>query len=353
MLNKRSKSIIALLLVTLLIFAAGCSAPKQAADSSAPAATKTDSSAPSTAIARPEGVPADFPSKEIHYLYGFSAGSANDAYFRILADKVKSMQGWKNGFVVDYKTGASGKIEWDAISKAKPDGYTIGFTPSAMLIPVVAEKATFGVDNMAYVANMMTDPGVIAVAKDSPYNTLQDIIEAAKKNPGKVSFGVTSTIAQEGLTLKLIQKVAGVQFNVVPFDGESEVMAGVVGKHVDALCLNITDIYNAVQEGQLKAIATGDTQRAKFMPDVPTYKEAGYDVTQVNMRAIGVPKDTPEPIRQYLEQCFMAAANDPEVQAKVAEMKIPVENVSGTDVKAKFTTIQKTLQDLWNANPWQ
>lgn len=346
---KKSKSIVALLLVASLCLAVvGCSAPanKQPADASA----QTTESASSL---RPEGVPADFPSKEIHYLYGFSAGSTNDAYFRILAEKIKEMEGWKNGFVIDYKEGASGRIEWSAVANAKADGYTIGFTPSAMLISSIAEDVPYGADKLSYVANMMTDPGAIAVVKGSPYKSLKDLVEDAKKRPGEITFGVTSAIGQEGLTLKLIEKAAGVKFKVIAFDGESEVIAGVVGKHIDALCLNITDVISFYEEGQIEVLATGADERSKFLPDIPTYKEAGYDVLQVNMRAIGAPKDMPEPIRQYLENCFMAAANDPEVQKKVTEMKIPVENVSGTEVQTKFTDISNNLQKLWDEDPWQ
>lgn len=357
MLTRRMKSFVVLLLVVVLSFSMiGCT--KTAEPAAAPAAAATpaasgDASAAPASGNRPEGVPADFPNKEIKWIYAFGPGSPMDAYFRLLADKIQKTEGWKNGFVVEYKEGASGRIGWNAFADAKPDGYTLGFAPSAMLISAVSEDVSYGADKMSYIINTMSDPGAIGVAIDSKYNTLQELVEAAKANPGKVTVGVTSTIGQEGLTMKLIEKAAGVKFNVVAFDGESEIFTAVMGKHLDAFCLNVSDGTTLIEEKKLKILATGDEKRSQFLPDVPTYKESGYDVTQVNMRGIGGPKDMPEPIRQYLENCFIAAANDPEIQAKVKEMKIPVDTLTGADLKAKFTTISDNYKALWEAEPWQ
>jgi tripartite-type tricarboxylate transporter receptor subunit TctC len=263
------------------------------------------------------------------------------------------MEGWKHGIIVVYREGASGRIGWSALAKAKPDGYSIGFAPSAMLISAVAENAPYGHDKLSFVFNMMTDPGAIGVVADSPYKTLGELVADAKKRPGEVSVAVTSTIGQEGLTLKLIEKEAGCKFNIIPFDGESGVFAAIVGKHVDAFCLNVGDTTALIQDGKIRVLATGNTERSSFLPDVPTYKEAGYDVIQVNMRSVAAPAGVPEPIRQYLENCFLAAAEDPEIKAQVASLKIPVDTKKGPEVKQKFADITKKLQALWKEAPWQ
>lgn len=349
MLNKKIKSIVALLLIAIMCFAAvGCGG----STSEEEPANSEGTAAPTSSL-RPEGVPEDFPNKEIKWIYGFGPGSPNEAYFRLLADKIQEMEGWDHGFVVTFKEGGSGRIGWSAIANAKPDGYTIGFIPSAFLISSTAEDLPYGFEKVNYIMNKMTDPGAIGVVSGSKYKTLEDLVQAAKESPGEISFGVTSTIGQEGLTLKLIEKAAGVEFNVIPFDSEPEAIAGVIGNHIDAFCLNITDCTTFLEEGQIEIIATGDVERSPFLPDIPTYMESGYDVTQVNMRGIGTPKDMPEPIRQYLENCFVAAANDPEVQQKAAEMKIPVDTLTGAEMKDMFSKIVVNLQKLWEESPWQ
>lgn len=349
MLIRRSKSIIALLLVALMSIAViGCGSTEGGQTD-----TPADEPQGATSELRPEGVPENFPNKEIKYIYGFSAGSVQDAYIRILGDKIQKMEGWDHGLVVEYREGASGRIGWSATANAEPDGYTIGFCPSAMLISSISEDVPYGYENISFIFNMMSDPGAIGVVKGSPYKSLQDLVDAAKEKPGDISVGVTSTIGQEGLTMKLIEKQAGVEFNAVAFNGGADVLAAIVGGHIDAFCLNITDCTTFIEEGQIVVLATGNEERSQFLPDVPTYKEAGYDVIQLNMRGVGGPKDMPEPIRQYLENCFVAAANDPEVKAKAEEMQIPLDTLTGVELRAKFAGIAEGLQQLWDEDPWQ
>lgn len=347
----RKRYMVFIIVVTLIsIVLAGCSGT--GGDTSTETET-TDKPEVTKSSLRPEGVPDDYPSREIRFIHAFGAGSPFEAYFRIMADKIKEMEGWKHGFVVEHREGASGRIGWSAYAVAEPDGYTLGFAPSAMLISAVSEDVPYGHDKISYIINTMSDPGAIGVATGSKYKSLQDIVDDAKARPGKVSIGVTSTIGQEGLTLKLIEKAAGVDFNEIAFDSEPEIYAAVIGGHLDAFCLNITDGTAFYEEGTITVLATGDEERSRFLPDVPTYMESGYDVKQLNMRGIGGPKGIPEPIRKYLENCFVAAANDPEVQAKAAEMQLPIDTLRGAELEAAFTAIAAEYRKLWEENPWQ
>ena len=344
--------------MTLSLVGCGFSASSSSAAASQPASSAPASSASSEAAStpatgekapRPEG----FPSKDITYIYPFGAGSGNDVYFRLLAEKVRQMEGWDKTFVVEYMEGASGDVGWTAIANAEPDGYTIGFCPTAMLIAGVAMDRPYGTEGIDYVATMMKDPGVIGVAANSKYNTLEELIEAAKAAPGSISVGVTSVTTSEGLALKQLQKAAGCEFNIIPFDGESAVLTAVSGGHCDSFCLNVSDGKTFVDEGSIKYLATGDEERSVFYPDLPTYQEAGYDVVQVNLRAIGAPEGTDPAILQYLSDCFVAAANDPEVIAKAEEMQLPVMTLGTEEATAEFTAIEQSYKDLWATEPWQ
>ena len=344
--------------MTLSLVGCGSSASSSSAAASQPASSAPASSASSEAAStpatgekapRPEG----FPSKDITYIYPFGAGSGNDVYFRLLAEKVRQMEGWDKTFVVEYMEGASGDVGWTAIANAEPDGYTIGFCPTAMLIAGVAMDRPYGTEGIDYVATMMKDPGVIGVAANSKYNSLEELIEAAKAAPGSISVGVTSVTTSEGLALKQLQKAAGCEFNIIPFDGESAVLTAVSGGHCDSFCLNVSDGKTFVDEGSIKYLATGDEERSVFYPDLPTYQEAGYDVVQVNLRAIGAPEGTDPAILQYLSDCFVAAANDPEVIAKAEEMQLPVMTLGTEEATAEFTAIEQSYKDLWATEPWQ
>ena len=337
--------------LALSLAACGGSSSSSTAASSTAASSTAASAATSgdAASGRPEG----YPEKDITYICAFAAGSSHDVYFRLLAEKVRQREGWDKTFVVEYMEGASGDVGWTAIANAEPDGYTIGFCPTAMLIAGVAMDRPYGTEGIDYVSTMMKDPGVIGVAANSKYNTLEELIEAAKVAPGSISVGVTSVTTSEGLALKQLQKAAGCEFNIIPFDGESAVLTAVSGGHCDSFCLNVSDGKNFVDDGSIKYLATGDEERSVFYPDLPTYQEAGYDVVQVNLRAIGAPEGTDPAILQYLSDCFVAAANDPEVIAKAEEMQLPVMTLGTEEATAEFTAIEQSYKDLWATEPWQ
>lgn len=301
---------------------------------------------------RPDDVPSDYPSEDIFYLYGFGPGSVQDVFIRDMMQIIPEMEGWDIAMQVQYRQGAGGRIQWSELATSDPDGYTIGFAPSAMFISAIAEDLEYKHDNLSYIFNMMSDPGAIGVAYDSDIQTLDDLVEMARQNPGEVTIGVTSTIGQEGLTMKQIEKIAGVDFNLVNFDSGAEVLTQIMGDHIDGYCLNVSDTTSFVEDQEVKVIATGAQKRSQFLPDVPTYIESGYDVTQVNMRSVAGPKDMPESIRQYLENVFLAAAQDPEVQARAEEMQMPLDVMNGEDTRKAQYAMGEAYTKLWEEDPW-
>ena len=325
----------------------GSSSSSSAAASSS--ATSGDTASGEAVSGRPEG----YPEKDITYICAFAAGSSHDVYFRLLAEKVREMQGWEHSIVVEYKEGASGDVGGTALAQAEPDGYTIGFFPTAALINGVAAGRPYTTEGVDNVMGMMSDPGVIGVAANSKYNSLEELVAAAKEKPGSVSIGVTSVTTSEGLAVTQLEEAAGVEFNVIPFDGEPAVLTAVSGGHCDAFCLNVSDGKTFVDEGSIKYLATGAEERSEFYPDIPTYQECGYDVVQVNCRSVGIPAGTDPAIIQYLSDCFVAAANDPEVVAKAEEMQLPIMTMDAEECKALFVETEQSYKDLWATNPWQ
>ncbi len=349
------KKLAAMILAAAMVFSlAACgSSNKNTAEATPSSPASSEAASDSTwNVTRPEGLPADYPSKEITYIYPFGVGSMQDIYIRILAEKIKEKEGWKNGIVVKQEEGASGDIGWSDFIKSKPDGYTIGFAPTAQQITAIAFGKEYTAENMSYIFNMMSDPGAVGVASNSKYQTMQDLINAAKENPGKITMGVTSVTGSEGLAVIQLENASGAKFNVVPYDGETEVLTAVAGGHCDAYCLNVGDLATFLSEGSIKILAVGSAERSELQPDVPTYKECGYDVIQVNSRAIAAPAGTDEAIIKYLSDCFMAAAADPDVQAQCADMTIPYDTKDYKDTTDMFKGYYQEYKDLWDKEPW-
>ena len=340
--------VLALAMALSLVACGGAASSAAPAPSTAPASSEAAPAAPADG-SRPEGYPAD----DITYINAFAAGSGHDVYFRMLAEKVRENEGWDHSFVVEYAEGASGDVGWTKLAEADPDGYTFGFFPTAALISGVSMGRPYSTEGMDNVMCMMSDPGVIGVAANSPYNTLNELIDACVADPGSVSIGVTSVTTGEGLAVKQMQMASGAQFNIIPFDGETEVLTAVAGGHCDAFCLNVSDCTTFLAEGSIKFLATGDEERSVFAPDIPTYMECGYDAVQVNCRSIGAPAGVDPAIIAYLSECFVEAANDPEIVAKATEMQLPIMTLGTEECNALFESVEQSYKDLWAVQPWQ
>jgi len=334
--------------------AASTPAASTPATPATPAAKPGDSD-PNWNVTRPEGLPEGYPTKEITYLYPFGSGSTQDVYIRVLAEKIKEMEGWDKAIVVTYKEGAGGDIAWQALMDAKPDGYTFGFAPSAQIITAIAFDREYKPENLDYIFNMMTDPGIIGVHPDSPYQTLEDLLAAAAANPGEISIGGTAPNASEGLAIKQLQKAYGngCEFTFVPFNSEAEILTAVAGGNCDAFCLNVGDCTTFIDEGSVRVLATGATERSIFYPEYPTYQEAGFNVVQENSRAVAFNAEVDDAIVKYLSDCFVAAANHPDVQAQLANIQIPFNTMSGEETTKVFNeTYYADYKALWATDPW-
>lgn len=315
-------------------------------------AAPSPSSDSSWNVTRPEGLPEGYPTKEITYIYPFGTGSMQDVYIRVLAEKIKEKEGWSKSIVVKSPEGASGDIGWNSFIKSKNDGYTIGFAPTAQIITALTLGREYIPENMEYIFNMMTDPGSVGVKSDSAYNSLEELLTAAKEKPGTISIGVTSVNGSEGLAVIQLERASGAEFNVVPFNSEAEILTAVVGGHCDAYCLNVGDCTTFMEEGTVKMLAVGTEERSQFYPDVPTYKESGYDVIQANSRAISAPAGTDPAIIQYLSDCFVAAANDPDVVAQVKDLNVPFDTMDSVTCTETFAGYYDSYKALWDADPW-
>lgn len=303
-------------------------------------------------VTRPEGLPEGYPTKEITWINCFSAGGAMETCIRIMGQIIRDNEGWDKSIVVNNIEGANGAIGWQTGVDADPDGYTTFFYPTAGVITSMAVDGTFMPDNLKMVCTLMADPGIIGVKADSPYETLEDLVNAAKENPGKISMGCTSVNGSEGLAIIQLEAASGCDFNAVPFDGETAVLTGVAGGHCDAFCLNVGDCRTFLEEGSIKALATGGEERSEFLPDVPTYQESGYDVVQLNVRGIAAPKDTDDAIIQYLSDCFEAASKTDEYLDQTKDMNIPYDFRNCGDAAELFAGFQTSYEELWQTNPW-
>ncbi|MEJ5312409.1 MAG: tripartite tricarboxylate transporter substrate binding protein [Anaerolineae bacterium] len=280
-------------------------------------------SLPMLALA-PDASAADFPAKgrAIQIVVNYAAGGATDVGVRILAAELEKVLDTK--IEVVNKPGASGQIGATYTSKAKPDGYTIG----AVNLPALnvsyldpAREAVYTRKDFIPLALQVIDPGLIAVRADSPYQTLQDVIDAAKTNPGKVTVTTTGLQSTEHFWMMRFQKLTGTQLALVHFQGSAPAMIAILGKKIDVLCGNVSDVTPHVKTGEIRVLGVMDDQRSSFLPEgVKTLKEQGIPIVGGSMRGYVLPAKTPQEIVDLLSAAMKKALASREVKEKMFNM---------------------------------
>jgi tripartite-type tricarboxylate transporter receptor subunit TctC len=293
-----------------------------------------------------------YPEKPVEVIVAMQAGGGTDVAARTLFKFAEKYFG--QSFAIINKPGASGEIGWTSIAQAKPDGYSIGFInpPGFLILPIQRPACKYRLEDFQLIANVVMDPGVIGVGKDSKFKTLKELVAEAKKAPKSVSIAYTGPGTSEALLLSRIEKQEGMEFNKVPFDGSAPGMVALMGGHVDAVTMNVSETHTYVQDGNLKLLGVGSPERDPAVPDVPTYKEEGFDFLQVSLRGVAAPKNFPADALKAVQDAIEKAINDPEFQAKAKELQMPLHYMNAEEYTKFLQGINKDLQEEWKTNPW-
>ena len=296
---------------------------------------------------------ADYPSKPIQMIVAFGAGGSTDTMARIFAKFAAERLGQR--IVVVNKTGAGGEIGWTALANAKADGYTIGLinSPVVEVYPITrADTVGYDFKKIKPLVNVVTDPGVVAVAADSPFKTLKDFIDAAKAKPGEVTMSHEGVGGDDHLAALNVQRATGAKFNFVTFNGNAEATAALLGGHIQAFEGNMSEAAAQIKEGKVRALAVWSSKRQDAIPDVPTGKEQGVDVISAASRGIAVPDGVPQAVYDKLLAVSREVVADPAFKAELAKLNMPVNPMFGEEFVSFLNESHATLKAMWEADPW-
>ena len=287
----------------------------------------------------------------ITMIVAYSPGGATDIAARLAGLYIEKYLG--QSVAVVNRPGAGGEIGFTALSESKPDGYTIGFinTPNVLTIPM-QRKTRYSLESFIPVAQLMDDPDSFLVMKDSPINNLKDLVEYAKANPNKVTYGTSGIGSDDHIATELFCIAAGIKMRHVPFDGASANRTALLGKHVMLGVFNVSEAKEFVSGGQLKILGQMSTERQELFPDTPTFKEQGFDVLMASTRGIAMPAGTPADIVEKFAEACEKAIKDPEFQQKCAAANLPLRFLNPKDYLVSLKANQKDFQELWNTSPW-
>ena len=259
---------------------------------------------------------ADYPTKRLTYVICFNPGGESDITARFQEQPLKKYFG--QDVIITYKIGGGGALGWSELVQSKPDGYTIAGhnLPHTIVQPMEMANAGYKTLDLKQIYMFQQTPDVLMVRNDSPFKTLQDFIDYAKKNPpGVVTVGGSATSSANDLGTAMLGKVAGVQLTYVPFGGTGSAVPALLGGHVTALMSYSTMVVQYKEKFRFLAMASD--KRMEVIPDVPTFRELGYDVVEGAYRGVAAPPGTPDNIIKYLAEAFDKTMKDPEVKKKM------------------------------------
>lgn len=294
---------------------------------------------------------ASYPERPIMMMVSYGAGGATDFQARIVTMTAGNEDALGMPIAIINKPGAGGRVGWNWLAgQAEADGYTLG----AYNIPhFIAQSIKGGVeysrDSFEPIANWGADPAVLVVGADSDFNTLQDVVEFAKANPGKLTTSGAGLFVGHHIAALQMEKAGEMKMAYIPTKGGgAAAMKAVIAGDVMAGINNLSDAFRAREAGNVKILAVADLERNEFLPDVPTMKEAGLDVdnSSVNFRGIMVPKGTPQGVIDKLAETVPAMFENKRVTGKMKAGGSPMHIMTRDEVLDMWAAREETLKEL-------
>ncbi len=287
---------------------------------------------------------ASYPARAVTVIHGFKPGGGSDQLAQVTQPFLEKVL--KQRFVNVYRPGADGAIAWKEVGKlTTPDGYTLTtcLTPKTQLNALVNRNAGYSMDDFEPVANMIFDPGILVAGANSAIKTFADLVAAARKAPGQVKMSHSGNGGDDWYAAIMISKLAGVKFNLVPFDGDAPAWQAAAGGHVDVSTNNVGVVTGLIHGGKLRGLAVYTEKRLPSLPDVPTMKELGIDIVEGSYRGYLAPRGTPREIVDTLAQGLEKVSVDPQFHAACGAVNMVPTFMKGEAFRAFLEAKQASL----------
>ena len=286
-----------------------------------------------------------YPSRPIRFIVPFPPGGSTDIYSRILGPKLADAL--KQQVVIDNRAGAGGGLGAELAANAPADGYTLwmGQTNNLAIGPAMRKKNPYdSLRDFSTITLLMKAPQIMVVVAGSPISSVKDLIAAAKKNPGALTFASAGIGSSGHICGELLNQATGVTMVHVPYKGASPAMIDLLGKRVTYLSTSLASAANFVRDGKIKPLATTGLTRARIYPDLPTVHESGvpgFDVT--SWHGMLAPAKVPRDIILRLNKEFRQIMDTGDVQ----KMLLAEGGEIATSTPEEFTAFLKSEVTKW------
>jgi len=293
--------------------------------------------------------PAKFPERPITLTGGYAAGGSTDLVCRAIAAYAQKFSG--QPWVVVPKPGGAGLVSLQNLASAKPDGYTLHLgRPAELSIGPLIEKYPFKVENeFTPVAQMGIDPIVFSVNADLPWKTIEEFVAAAKKEPEKIKFAVSSPTATTRLALEKFCHEAGIKLTAVPFKGGTPAAIAVAGGHIPALTSMVSEVLPQQRAGKIRVLLSFTEKRVKEFPDTPTAAEKRYKVTFGTWLTVFAKKGMSEAILKKIEGWMKSTSEEKEFISAMEKLGSHVDYLSSQDFARYWAEEKRWMEEIVTA----
>jgi tripartite-type tricarboxylate transporter receptor subunit TctC len=296
----------------------------------------------------------DYPSRPIELVVPFGAGGGTDILARVTAEAAKKHS--SQPITVVNRPGASGSIGLTEVVNARPDGYKIAMITVEMAIIPHMGIAKFSPEaDFTPLVRLNADPVVLTVSATSPWKTIEEMVDAAKKSKDPLKFGNAGTGGVSHLAAVALAQKAGTTFNHVPFQGNAPAVVALLGGHIDAVTASPSEVFSFVQSGKLRALAVlADQRLGGAFAQVPTMKERNIDLSVGTWRGLAAPKGLPADVLARLSAIALKTANEPAVKEAMEKQNLGYSVADGEAFRkqiANDSALYKQLIDQMGLKP--
>ena len=268
----------------------------------------------------------NFPDRPVRIVVPYPPGGFNDTLARVAGDRLTKI--WNQPVLVENRPGGNTLIGNNVVAKSPPDGYTILITP----LPFAALPGLYGA-KLPYDALKDFQPlilagntqNVLAVRNELPVNNVKELLDYAKKNPGKLNYGSTGSGSSNHLSMELLMRMTGTRMTHVPYKGSAPAVLAIIAGDIDVLFDNLPNLLQQIKAGKMKAIAVTGSDRASLLPSLPTVAEAGVPGYEVSVWfGMQLPAGTPKPLVERMNQDIARVLREPDVVKLFREQGVEV-----------------------------
>jgi len=287
----------------------------------------------------------EFPTKPITLIVPYGPGGSFDLIGRAFTSV--AVDYLKQPIIFQLKPGGGGAIGTELVAKAAPDGYTLllaGPGPTCTL-PAI-EGISKGPNDFIAICRINKIAGLVMVRTDSPFKTFKGVLDYAKANPGKLTYGNAGTWGPSDLPWRLVKMETGIVTRDIPHDGGGPCLMALLGGHIQVSILLPTQSLPQIKAGKLRALATLDSKRDPEVPDVPTLLELGVKVVSYSWKGFAAPKGTPRPIIEKLAMAFNKMSKDKSVLSMIKQLGDELEYLGPEEFAKVWREEYEALKEL-------